>query len=66
MDGGGVLAMVWGGISGCYCTDLVVIQGSFTGVHYRDQILAPHVQPFMTVHQDVEMFQQGNALPHTA
>jgi len=64
--GGGASVMVWGGISGCYRTDLAVIQGNLTGVRYRDQILAQHVQPFMTAHQDVEMFQQDNAHPHTA
>ena len=58
--------MAWGGISGRYCNDLVAIQGNLTGVCYRDQILAPRVQLFMTVHQDAEMFQQDNAHPHTA
>ena len=56
--------MVQGWISGWYHTDLVVIQGSLTEVCYRDQILSPHVQPFMTTHKYVEMFQQDNAHPH--
>ena len=34
---GSASVMVWGGISGCYHTDLVVIQGNLTGVHYRVQ-----------------------------
>ena len=44
--------MVWGWISGCYCADLV-IQSNVIGVHYRDQILASHMQPFMTAHVEI-------------
>ena len=63
---GSASIMVWGGISGCYHTDLGIIQGSLTEVCYRDQILAPHVHPFTIAHKDVEMFQQNNANPHIA
>ena len=56
--------MIWGGMSGYYRTDLV-IKGSLTEAFYRDLSIAPHVQPFMTAHQHVEMFQQDNTHPHT-
>ena len=37
--GGGASLMVWGGISGLYRTNLVVIPGNLNGVRYRDEIL---------------------------
>ena len=64
--GGGASLMVWGGISGLYCTDLVVIQGNLNGVRYRDEILQQQVEPFMQNHPEVEMFQHDNTRPHTA
>ena len=64
--GGGGSVMVWGGISGRYRTDLVVVQGNLTGIRYRDEILMRHVHPFMTNHPDVNLFQHDNARPHTA
>ena len=45
---------------------LLLFLFNLTGVRYRDEILAQHVQPFMRAHQDVEMFQHDNARPHTA
>ena len=48
--GDDVSVMVWGGISGRYRTDLVVIQGNLKEVCYSNQILAPHMQPFRTAH----------------
>ena len=65
MEGGASL-MVWGGISGLYRTDLVVIQGNLNGVRYRDEILQQQVEPFMQNHPEVEMFQLDNTRPHTA
>ena len=64
--GGGASLMVWGGISGLYCTDLVVIQGNLNGVRYRDEILQQQVESFMQNHPEVEMFQHDNTRPHTA
>ena len=64
--GGGGSVMVWGGISGRYRTDLVVVQGNLTGIRYRDEILSRHVHPFMTNHPDVDLFQHDNARPHIA
>ena len=58
--------MVCSGMSAYYKTDTIDISGNLTGVHYRDEILAKHVQPFMRAHRDVEMFQQDNASGHTA
>ena len=58
--------MVWGGISGYYKTDLIVVNGNLPVVHYRDEILAQHIQPFMRAHQEVEIFQHNNARPYTA
>ena len=58
--------MVWGGISGRYRTDLVIVQGNLTGVRYRDEILMRHVQPFMNAHPDVTLFSMimpGPTLP---
>ena len=40
--------MVWGGISYYGRTNLVVINGNLA--HYRDEVLIPHVQPFMHLH----------------
>ena len=54
--GGGASLIVWGGISGLYRTDLVVIQGNLNGVRYRDEILQQQVEPFMQNHPEVEMF----------
>ena len=63
--GGGASLMLWGGISGLYRTDLVVIQGNLNGVRYRDEILQQQVDPFMQNHPEVEMF-HDNTRPHTA
>ena len=61
----GASLMLWGGISGLYHTDLVVIQGNLNGVRYRDEILQQQVEPFMQNHPEVEMF-HDNTRPHTA
>ena len=56
--------MVWGGISHGVKTPLVVIQGNLTAVRYRDQVLMPHVLPFVNAHNLT--FQHDNARPHVA
>ena len=56
--------MVWVGISHGVKTPLVVIQGNFTAVHYRDQVLMPHVSPLVNTHNLT--FQHDNARPHVA
>ena len=61
---GGGSVMVWGGISAHHRTPLVTIQGNLTGQRYCDEILRPHVQPYMEQHGG--MFQHDNARPHAA
>jgi hypothetical protein len=57
--------MVWAGICGCYRTNPVVVEGNLNAQRYCDEILDPHVRPFMEGHLD-HRFQQDNARPHTA
>lgn len=64
--GGGASLMVWGGITGSHRTELVIIQGNLTGARYRDEILGPHVLPFMRQHPQITKLQQDNARPHSA
>ena len=63
---GGQSVMVWGGISYNHRTDLVIVEGSLTARHYINEIIEPHLFPFMRAHNDVVTFQQDNARPHTA
>lgn len=63
---GGGSVMVWGGISGRYKTDLIVINGSLNSRKYRDDILDHVVRPFMQAHPGVVEFQHDGATPHTA
>jgi transposase len=57
--------MVWGGISHHHRTELVVIAGNLNALRYREDILLPHVVPFMHAHPDM-ILQQDNATSHTA
>ena len=61
---GGGSVMVWGGISSRGRTALVVVDGILTGIRYRDEIIRPHVLPF--VQQRNATLQQDNARPHVA
>ena len=54
--------MVWGGVSQHHRTELVVIEGNLNTVCYREDILIPHVVPFL---QDMAL-QHDNAPSHTA
>ena len=56
--------MVWGGISHGLKSQLVVIDGNLTAARYRDEILRPHVIPFLQQHNLT--LQQDNARPHIA
>ena len=56
--------MVWAGISYSGRTDLIQVQGNLTARRYLDEIIRPHVLPFMN-RQNV-IFQHDNARPHTA
>ena len=56
--------MVWGGVSQHHRTALVVIAGNLNGVRYREDILLPHVVPFLQQHPDMTL-QHDNAPSHT-
>ena len=61
--GGGRL-MVWGGISVCSRTELLVLNGTLTGQRYINEVLQPVVLPFVQQHHVV--LQNDNARPHRA
>ena len=63
--GGGGSVMVWGGVSQHHRTELVVIAGNLNAVRYREDILLPHVVPFLQAHPDMTL-QHDNATSHTA
>ena len=50
--GGGGSIMVWGGVSQHHGTELVVIEGNLNAVRYREDILLPHVVPFLQAQHD--------------
>ena len=56
--------MVWGGISKNARTDLVTVAGTLTAVRYCQQIVTPHVLPYVQRHNAT--LQQDNARCHTA
>ncbi|GFY12502.1 transposable element Tcb2 transposase [Trichonephila clavipes] len=57
--------MVWGAIAYDSRSTLIVILGTLTGQRYVDDILRPHVGPFLNG-LPVAIFQHDNARPHTA
>ncbi|GFW67492.1 transposable element Tc1 transposase [Trichonephila clavipes] len=57
--------MVWGGIAYDSRSTLIVMRGTLTGQRYVDDILRPHVGPFLNGLPGA-IFQQDNARPHTA
>ena len=61
---GGGSVMVCGGISHGLKSQLVVVDGNLTAARYRDEILRPHVIPFLQQHNLT--LQQDNARPHVA
>ena len=64
MRGGSI--MVWGGISFRGRTDLVVVNGNLTGARYLDQIVDPHILPYLRANRPGFQLQQDNARPHVA
>ena len=58
--------MAWGGISWCYRTQLIVIEGNLISRRYIDEVLEPVVVPFLQNHADVTLYQQDKARPHSA
>ena len=57
--------MVWGGVSQHHRTELVVIAGNLNAVHYREDILLPHVVPSLQAHLDMTLL-HDNATSFTA
>ncbi|GFW07382.1 transposable element Tcb1 transposase [Trichonephila clavipes] len=57
--------MVWGAIAYDSRSTLSVMSGTLTGQRYVDDILRPHVGPFLNGLPGA-IFQQDNARPHTA
>ena len=55
---------MWDGISSRGRTALVVVDGTLTGIRYHDEIIRPHVLPFVQQHNAT--LQQDNACPHVA
>ena len=58
--------MVWGAISTTGRSQLVIIRNNLNGQRYVNNILQPHLIPFLNTHNNVMTFQQDNARPHTA
>lgn len=63
---GGGSVMVWGGITSTGRTALQVVDGNLTAAQYRDEILQPHVVPFIQNRGNRVTFQHDNARPHVA
>ena len=61
---GGGSVTIWAGITATHKTDLVFVDGRFTGARYRDEILNRHVVPFIQRHGGI--LQHDNARPHVA
>ncbi|GFW92708.1 DDE_3 domain-containing protein [Trichonephila clavipes] len=57
--------MVWGAIAYDSRSTLIVMCGTLTGQRHVDDILRPHVGPFLNGLPGA-IFQQDNASPHTA
>ncbi|GFS48083.1 transposable element Tc1 transposase [Trichonephila clavipes] len=57
--------IVWGAIAYDSRSTLIVMRGTLTGQRYVDDILRPHVGPFLNGLPGA-IFQQNNARPHTA
>ena len=63
-EGPGV--MVWAGITARNRTPLVVVEGNLNVQRYVNEVLEPHLVPFMEAHPEIDIFQQDNARPHAA
>ena len=56
--------MVWAGISIGGRTDLVFIDGNLNSRRYIDEVLRPHVLPYLAAIGNGAIFQDNNARPH--
>jgi hypothetical protein len=63
---GGGSVMVWGGILFDGTTELYLVQGTLTGVRYRDEVLHPIVRPFAGAIGEDFVLMDDNARPHRA
>ena len=63
---GGGSVMVWGGISARGRTPLVIINGNLNAHRYLEEVVRPHVLPFVRDQRTNMTFQQDNARPHVA
>lgn len=63
---GGGSVMVWGGITAHGRTPLVLVEGNLNAQRYRDEVLRPHVVPFIRGQARHMTLQQDNARPHVA
>lgn len=63
---GGASVMVWAGISGQFRTPLIIVEGNLTAARYVNEVLRPHLLPFLQAHPRLTVFQQDNARPHAA
>ena len=57
--------MVWGGVAQQHQTEIVVIACNLNAVHYREDILLPHVVHFLQSHPDM-ILQHDKSISHTA
>ncbi len=58
--------MIWGAVSTTTRTPLLVIDGNLTAQRYIDLILRPVLIPHLQAHDNLTVFQQDNARPHSA
>ena len=58
--------MVWAGVTADWRTDPIVVPGILTRQRYIDEILCPHVVPFLRPVGKSGIFQDDNARPHRA
>ena len=58
--------MVWGAISTTGRSQLVIVRNNLNGKRYVNDILQPHLIPFLNAHNNPMTFQQDNARPHAA
>ena len=63
---GGGSVVVWGDISAHGRTPLVIIDGNLNAHHYLEEVVRPHVLPFVRGQRRNMTFQQDNARPHIA
>ena len=63
---GGDSLMVWGGLIVGQKTDLFVMQGNLNARRYIDDVLRPHIIPFLHNQCLGVIFQHDNAKPHTS